>query len=272
MDKKILFLDLDGTLLNDSREISKVNREALSLALSKGHRVVIATGRPLRSAIKKSAELSLNDKGCFVIAFNGGVIYDFEREAILSKSTLSLDTLKKIFDEAKRRGLHIQTYDSRDVLVESRCDDKEIRYYCDYIQMSYRVFEDMYRDFDEPPIKALLIDLNTQRYLKEFESWLNENLADKMDCFFSQKEFLEIVPKGMSKSIAVLRLCELLGINVKQSVAVGDGPNDISMLKSVGLGVAMQNASEEVKACADYVTQNDNNHHGVAEVVDRFLL
>ena len=79
MNRKILFLDLDGTLLNSRREISKGNRAALEKALTLGHRVVINTGRPLKSALIQNRRLGLTMDGCYLIAFNGGILYDSYR-------------------------------------------------------------------------------------------------------------------------------------------------------------------------------------------------
>ena len=83
MDRKILFLDLDGTLLNSSREVSPGNRAALEQALSLGHKVVINTGRPLHSAIIQNDRLGFHQDGCYVVSFNGGMIYDAYQEKLV---------------------------------------------------------------------------------------------------------------------------------------------------------------------------------------------
>ena len=84
-EKKALFLDLDGTLLNDKKEITPGNYHAIRQALGEGHKIIIATGRPLASAIKQAERLGLTEKGCYVISFNGGVIFDMgNQEVILS--------------------------------------------------------------------------------------------------------------------------------------------------------------------------------------------
>ena len=88
MKQKTLFLDLDGTLLNDEKQITPGNRRALETALDAGHRVVITTGRPLVSAIKQSQSLGLTGKGCYLIAFNGGIVYDSFREEIIYQQDL----------------------------------------------------------------------------------------------------------------------------------------------------------------------------------------
>lgn len=97
---KILFTDLDGTLLDDGKNISQENRQAISRALSQGHRIVVASGRPLVSARAQSEKLGLNTDGCYVISYNGACIYDFGRKQILFSKAVPLDRLREIFDAA----------------------------------------------------------------------------------------------------------------------------------------------------------------------------
>ena len=109
MESKILFLDLDGTLLNDQKRISPENQQAVHLALSRGHRVVIASGRPLKSAIIQAEAIGLDGPGCYLIAYNGAVIYDCAKKQEIFRRTLDLDSLYALFDEANRRKIYIQT-------------------------------------------------------------------------------------------------------------------------------------------------------------------
>lgn len=272
MDKRILFLDLDGTLLNDRKEITTGNRAALEAALSRGHRVVITTGRPLTSAIIQAQRLGLDGPGCYLIAFNGSVVYDCGAGETIYSHPLTVEQVCKVYDEANRRGVHIQTYDDVDVLVEARNDNENVRRYCSLINMEYRVIQDVHTDLVQPPVKALLIDFHDRKPVEEMEDWIRTHLAGEVDCYFSSQYYLEVVPVGMNKGAAVTAMCQRLGIPLECSIAVGDAENDLSMIQTAGLGVAMANGIPEAKACADYVTQRDNNHDGIAEVVERFLL
>lgn len=270
MEKRILFLDLDGTLLDDGKHITPGNRLALERALSAGHRVVITTGRPLKSAKAQAQRLGLTVPGCYLIAYNGAVVYDCHRESVLYQLTLDFDALYAIFDEAERRGLFILTYDGDEVVVEPRCDGETVRRYCAPVGMSYRVISDVRQDLTQPPPKTLLIDFDDRRPVEEMQQWIGSTLSDRVDCFFSNPWYLEVVHAGMNKGKAVLEMCRRLGVPVSCAVAVGDEQNDISMIRAAGVGVAMANGTEAVKATADYVTAHDNNHDGVAEVVERF--
>lgn len=271
MNKRLLFLDLDGTLLNDQKEITEGNRIALEQALERGHGVVIATGRPLKSAKDLAHRLGLDKPGCMMISSNGAILYDWEKNDTIFSCTLPIPSVRKLFAEANRRGLHIQTYEGELVLVEPRCEDKALERYCSRIGMEYRVIKDANQDVVQEPVKCLAIDFEDQAKLLAMQQWIRENMPQEADCFFSCKEYLEIVMRGMNKGNAVRRLCEMMGVDIANAVAVGDAANDLSMIRAAGIGVAMANGTEEVKAAADYITQRDNNHDGIAEVVLRFL-
>ncbi len=269
--KKAIFLDLDGTLLTDDKKVPEVNRTAIKKMLAEGNSVVIATGRPLSSAVIQAERLGLTEPGCYLIAFNGGILYDTAERKEIFRATLSLDLVQRVFDEANRRGIHIQTYRGAKVIVEPRCEDREIELYCSRILVEYEVIEDI-RQLDEEPVKMLIIDLTDKAPLVEFMQWISSWAGDRIDSFFSNDEYVEIVPKGMNKGNAIRKMAELLDIPVENTIAAGDAANDISMLKAAGLGCAMKNAADEVKLAADYITENDNNSGGVAEIINRFVL
>ena len=271
MKKRLLFLDLDGTLLNDAKQITSGNREALNAALHRGHAVIIATGRPMKSTIEQAKNLGLDQPGCYFIAYNGALIYDWAGNAQVYRRTLSIPAVLQLFAQAKKMGVHIQTYDTWDVLVEPRCDDAAVRRYGSLIGMNFRVIADVRQDLKEEPVKCLAINYEEQTDLLKIQSWIRENMEQEVDCFFSCNQYLEVVPKGMSKGEAVKMLCRMMDVDIEDAVAVGDAANDLSMIEAAGIGVAMANATPDVKKIADYITQRDNNHDGIMEVVARFF-
>ena len=270
MKRRLLFLDLDGTLLNDAKEITPGNREALERTLKRGHGVIITTGRPLKSALEQSRRLGLDKPGCYTIAYNGAMVYDWSKQDKVFQRALTIPSVIRVFEQANKLGEHIQTYDSFDVLVEARGDDEAVRRYCKMVSMTHRVIEDVHTDLREDPVKCLVINYEQKEGLEKMQTWIRENMPE-MDCFFSCPQFLEVVPKGMNKGEAVKMLCKTLGVEIENAVACGDAANDLAMLKAAGIGVAMINGSDEVKAVADYITTRDNNHDGVAEAADKFF-
>lgn len=268
---KALFLDLDGTLLNDRKEITPGNREAIFRALAAGHRIVITTGRPLLSAIDQAQRLGMTGPGCYLIAYNGGVLYDLGASQIIFQRTIPLPLVQGVFAEANKRKIHIQTYNDSHVLVEPRCYNDTVARYCQLIRMTYAVLPDV-RDLAQEPPKMLVIDFQHQEPLRSFQDWVLTQFGDQLDSFFSCDQYLEIVPRGLSKGTALLQLAEMLGIPHEQTVAVGDAANDLPMIQAAHLGIAMCNGTQEVRAAADAVTTRDNNHDGIAQVIDTYLL
>lgn len=272
MTQKIIFLDLDDTLLNRQKEVTPGNREAIRKALAAGHKVVICTGRPLSGAARLADELELNSDGCYLISFNGGILYDtFRRENVFVRS-LPRRLAGPIFAEANRRGIHIQTYDENMCYVEPRNQgSEEIQWYCRRIKVPYDIIPSA-DDLPFDPIKILCNSLYDQEPLKGFKSWMDEQFGEELDTFFSCRQLLEIVPKGINKGNAVIQLCSQLGIPVENSIACGDAQNDLTMIRAAGLGVVMANGQDEVKAVADYITQRDCDHDGIQEVIEKFML
>lgn len=271
MQKKILFLDLDGTLLNRAREVSRGNCQALTEALAQGHRVVINTGRPLESARIQNERLGFTQEGCYLSAFNGGVIFDSHRQEIVWRKTLPIDTALKVIRLCDAKGLHVQTYDMTHVLVEPKWDDALVKKYCDRILMKHRTLPSFETGLQEEPAKVLAVSENDRAVLERLQTEITERFP-QVDCFFSTDWLLEIVPKGVNKGTALERLCDILEIPVADSVAAGDEENDLPMILAAGVGCAMANGTQRVKDAADYVTQNDNDQDGVAEIVRKFLL
>ena len=271
MKKRLLFMDLDGTLLNDEKKITEGNRTALNALLERGHGAIITTGRPLKSAMDQARLLGMDRPGCYLIAYNGAVIYDWAQEKQIFTRSLPYSAVNRVVELANERGEHIQTYDTWKVLVEKRCDDAAVRRYCRLIGMEFSVIEDVHTDLKEEPVKCLVINYEEKSGLLKVQEWIRANMAAEVDCFFSCDQYLEVVPKGMSKGEAVKMLSQMMNVAIADTVSVGDAANDLSMIEAAGIGVAMANATPEVKAVADYITMKDNNHDGIAELVERFF-
>ncbi len=270
MNTKALFLDLDGTLLNDQKQLTAGNRAAMERALAAGHRLIITTGRPLVSAIYQAQQLGLDVPGCYVIAYNGGIIYDLEHGEIIHQQRIPNELVNAVFAEAARRSIHIQTYSDTQVVVEPRCDDREIQHYTQVILMTHQVIPDI-RQLPLQPVKMLCIDLDNPAPLAAFRDWVLLHHGDRLDSFFSCDTYLEIIPRGLNKGSAILQLANLLGIPYENTIAVGDAANDLSMIRSAHLGIAMCNGTDEVKAAANAITGRDNNHDGIAWVIEQYL-
>ena len=283
MGKKLIFLDLDGTALTDDKKLPAGNRKAIDEAMAAGHKIVVTTGRPLASAKKQAERHGLAGPGSYIVAYNGGLIYDAEHEQTIFQQTIDLETVREVFAEAARRGVHIQAYRGDKVLVDPQNDDAELQSYCRLIEVDYEVIPDIAELRDEPvKMHSSMLALQpggrdseavvAEPGLVALRDWINEMYPEKLDAFLSAPVYLEIVSHGMNKGIAVHKMAELLDYPISDTIAIGDEANDIPMIREAGVGAAMCNGLAEAKAAADYVTMADNNHDGVAEVLRKFVL
>lgn len=270
MNNKILFVDLDATLLSDDKTISKRNKEAIQHMLAEGHYLVLATGRSVESARIVATELGLTIPGCYMIAFNGAVLYDCSADRVLLRRTMPIEVVQELFERAKKAGLYIQTYNSTDILTKEHT--KELDYYIDKTHLSYKLSKNILDVLDEEPQKVILIDLSQKERLEKFQK---DNLKweqGKCNSFFSCSQYLEYCPVGTSKGSGVRYLAQILNMPIENTVAVGDEQNDIPMIQAAHVGIAMKNGITELKREADYVTENDNNHDAIAEVIEKFIV
>ena len=269
--KKALFLDLDGTLLDDKKQISETDKTAINRMLQEGHSVIIATGRPLSSARAQAEKLGLTGEGCYLISYNGGILYDTAHQKVIYKKTIPFFAVSAVFDEAVKRGLHIQTYDGENVVALPASNEEFLKYYEKNTGVHYRIIQDLAELTDEP-VKMLMIDLEHPKCLEEMRGWIAAFEGEYLDSFFSSATYLEIVSKGLNKGDALRQMASLIGVPMENTIAAGDAANDLPMIRAAHTGCAMANATEEVKAAADYITTADNNHNGVTEIIERFVL
>lgn len=270
MDTRILFTDLDGTLLDDNKKITPGNQEAIDEALAKGHKIVISTGRPLAGAWHQAQNLGLTKEGCYAITYNGGQIYDTYNQKTIYGKTVPMELVPPLFKEAHARNLHIQTYSDTHILSEY--DTSHMHRYSETIKIPYQIVDDISTAMTSNPFKLLAIDYEDHQKLVDFQQEILSQYSDILHSFFSNDAFLEIVPVGIHKGFAVHWMCEYLGIPLENSVAAGDAQNDIAMLEAAHVGAVMCNAFPGIAEHGNYITKADNNHDGVAEIIHKFIL
>lgn len=268
--KKILFMDLDGTLLNDEKEITAGNRAAILDALNHGHKIVISTGRALSCAIELAQRLKLTMNGCYIIAFNGGCVYDMYHRRLVYHAQISKEYVRILMDMAHKLHIHAHTYGDSCVLAERDCEDLQI--YAANTHMGYKIVPDVCTELGEDPCKVLVVDYKNHELLEAYREAILDWAKGKADCFFSCRELLEVVPPGVSKGNAIRILCRELGIDMEDTISAGDAENDISMLQVTKESVVMKNAESYMHPYATYITEHDNNHDGMAEIIYKFMV
>ena len=264
MEKKeirVLALDLDGTLTNDQKVVTPATRTALDAAAAKGVTIVLASGRPTAGVVPLARELELDKKGGCILSYNGGSITDCATGRTLYSQWLDSKYVPALCAFAKEQKVAIVTYNEQGVVSESPEDPWALKE-CFTCGLPMQKVEDLaaYVDY---PICKMLITLDPAGR-KVFEG--------RIDLYPSSPFFIEAVPLGVAKDVSLAGLLEEMGLTRDNLMACGDGLNDRSMIRYAGVGVAMQNAEPPVKEAADYVTEADNNHDGVAEAIEKFIL
>lgn len=267
---KILFTDCDDTLLTTDKKVCEKNRKAIDQMIAAGHKIVLTSGRSLPSTKLQAEAIDLTFEGCYIIAYNGGEIYDYYNNKTIYKNTLPLDIVENVFHMCEEKGIHVQTYDDKYVLSHEK-NDSLIRY-CNTMACEYKVVDDVIPCFQDGPCKILVVDYHNQDNLEEMRKKILDLYGDTVDSYYSNKFYLEVVPKGVNKGAAIHHLSEILGVPMENTVAAGDNMNDIAMIKEAYVGVAVANAVEAAKEAADYITVLDNNEGAVAEIIEKFIL
>ena len=266
---KVLALDLDGTLTNDQKVVTPRTRAALDKAIAQGVTVVLASGRPTAGIMPLAKELGLDRKGGCILSYNGGKIVDCATGSTLYEKTLDPALVPRLCAFAAGQDVAILTYNNEGIVCE-RPEDEWARKECFTTKLPMIGVADLaaYVDY---PICKMLLTLDPARRDAVCAAG-KAAFAGEADLYPSSPFFIEAVPLGVAKDGSLAALLERMGLARANLMACGDGLNDRSMIEYAGVGVAMQNAEPPVKAVADYVTAADNNHDGVAEAVEKFIL
>lgn len=267
MEYKIVVLDLDGTLTNKKKEITPRTREVLIRAQEKGVKVVLASGRPTYGIVPLAEKLELSKYEGYILAYNGGEIIDWKTGEIMYKNLLEHDVLPYLYKCAKDNNFAIVTYDGEYVLTENPEDEYVLKEALLNV-MKIKKVDNFLEAVKHPIAKCLIVGDPTR--LAELEKEMYEHLKDRMGVFRSEPYFLELVPKGIDKAQSLAVLLEELNMSKDEMIAIGDGFNDLSMIKFAGMGIAMENAQQIVKDNANFITLS-NEEDGVAYAIEKFI-
>lgn len=270
---KMIGLDCDGTLLNENKELTDYSKEVLERAIEQGIIIVIATGRPLTGIPKQVLAM----EGIrYALTSNGARIVDMQENKVLSECTMPTKTARKLFqifstyDTYKEIFIDGQGYADGEELerVDEYVDTESMARYVRECRKPVEHIEEFLQNDEIRVDKVHVMFRNQEERMKAFDE-VSKVEGVTTTCAISNN--IEVNMLGVNKGESLLRLGKLLGIERDEIMACGDGMNDFAMLKAVGFGVAVENAMEEVKKIADYVTDTNENN-GVAKAIEKFAL
>ena len=267
--KKILFIDFDGTMLADDKSLPSGNKEAVEKVLDAGLFVAFNTGRSVNSGMMLLDSFGISHPNIYMISFQGNMIYHPDTDRVLYESGIDLKEGTDLLKLVNSKGIYAQTYNEKGLMTIEDCYDLQ-----NYVRITGEPVQriDSWDDIRNETIpKVICIDYKESGKLTAMYDEYHASGDEKFECFFSSPWYLEFTKKGTDKGVGIVKMCEILGIDTRDSYAIGDEENDIPLLKVAGFGAAVANAREELKAVADMVCIRDNNNGGFAEFCDYIL-
>ena len=264
MQKKVLVLDIDGTLTNSNKEITPETKRGIQTVLEHGHKVILASGRPTPGMRRYEKELELERYGGYLLSFNGGRSVECRTGEIVYQRLLPLSMIPGLTKFARDNGWGLCTYFG-DSVISAFEPDEYVELESRINGMPIKVVDDFVHFVDFDINKCILTAPVDKAPL--LEKQLQEKYGDIVSVYRSEPFFIEIMPKNVDKATSLDRMLETVGMTRENAICCGDGFNDISMIQYAGTGVAMGNAQPAVKEAADYIT-GTNDEFGVVPVID----
>ena len=268
MKYKMLVLDVDGTLLNDEKEISKRTLTTLLKVQQMGVRIMLASGRPTYGLLPLAKKLELGTYNGYILSYNGGQVINASNGEVVFERRINPEHITYLEKKAEKNGFSILTYNG-DTVVTNNPNDPHVQAEAALNGMKVEHQEFFSAAIDYPPCKCMLVS-DDEEALVGLENHWKRRLNGVLDVFRSEPYFLEVVGSRVDKANTLGVIMEMEGIKTDEIVVFGDGVADVTMLQLADLGIAM-GAPDSVKRCADYVTLS-NNEDGVAVAVENYFL
>lgn len=252
---KIIFIDIDGTLRNDNKEITDRTKEAINKIVRKGIKVVICSGRRTQYTEEVSKEALASS---YIIGCNGGEIVDYNKKETIYLNRIEKEEVNVLYYLAQKYGVQADIISQKNAEIPLQ----------DTIENFVKTNSVIQCIFSSTVLEKI------EKIRKDIELINNVEIVNLSKCLVDSKLpkeqpfFLDIACKGTSKGNGIKKLCEYLKIDLKETVAIGDSYNDLTMFEVVGHSVVMGNAPDDIKKIADEVTDTNNND-GVAKFLEK---
>ena len=268
---KLVVSDIDGTIANERGDISPTDFNALQRINKNGVKLALSTGRAARGSVNIMQKLPCDG---FHIFFDGALVCDSTLTQTIYSRQIEKELLNQVVNLAHLHGLTLELFSPAGYFVER--DSPLAAIHSDLMKLEWEVTDLAAVSERETIIMGCLViptvdEDKFKSVLGDYEAKAGIRFSWTMHPARPQIRMVNVVMKDVSKGAAMKALCDYLRIRPEDVIAIGDGANDISLLETAGLGIAMQNAPPQLKAAADYVT-GDVAHHGFAQAMEKFLL
>lgn len=269
MKYKLLVLDVDGTILNSERKISQRTITTLRKVQSIGIKVALASGRPTYGLLSLAKAIDLSSYDGYIISNNGAQVISACNGEILFERSIDPQMVPYLEKKASKTGMTIAYYDG-DEVVSTDISNPHVVDEAQMNGMKLRQVEQISMVLEDWPSEVMLFSDNEDE-LDSLENHMQRHLNGVIDTIHSNPYMLEIVGYQVGKSYAMGALMQMMGIGMDEVIAIGDGTADINMIQMAGTGIAMANAVESVRRCADYTTLS-NDEDGAAVAIEKAIV
>ena len=264
---RILALDIDGTLTNSDKDVTDRVKKAIHSLYERKIPVLLVSGRPTEGIYPIAEKIDLMENDGYILAFNGGKIINAKSKEVIYSKAIDNSLTGPICDFASENNLTILTYKDGKIITTNP-EDEYVKIDARINKLSSVKVDDMKKEAPSNPDKFLIV--GDPFILEKKVVEMACKFEGRLNIFRSEPYFMEVVPLGIDKAQSLEVLLKSLSLTKEQLVACGDGRNDVTMIDYAGMGVAMENACDEVKAVADFITAS-NDDDGVAVAIERFF-
>ena len=269
MRYKLIILDVDGTLLNSNRELTKRTVATLRKVQQMGIKIALASGRPTYGILPLAKAIDLGVYGGYIISYNGAQVMEADTGQILFERRIDPQMVPDLEKRAAKMGMTMAYYDGNEV-VSTDINNPHVQDEAAMNGMTLRQDDHLSLNMDDWPAEIMLVS-DDEEALTSIEEHMQRHLNGVMDTIHSNPYYLEVVGYQVGKSYAMSALVQKMGIGMEEVLAIGDGEADINMIQMAGTGVAMANATEGVRRCADFTTLS-NDEDGVAVAIEKAIV
>ena len=275
---KLIALDLDGTLTDKNKNILEETKQELIKLAQKGVIIVLASGRPTSGLLDLAKELEMDKHHGLLVSYNGSKVIDCETMETLFNQALSVEEGKAVLEHMKSFDKVRPMIDKGEYMYVNNVYDNMIQWNgapFDVIQYEsrggkFKLCEvDDLAEFVDFELNKILTTSDPE-YLQEHYQEMMEPFKDRLNCMFTSDFYFEFTAKGVDKAKALDTVLIPMGYKKEEMIAFGDGHNDASMVKYAGIGVAMENAVQDLKDVADEVTLS-NDEDGIAVCLHKHM-
>ncbi|WP_300920336.1 Cof-type HAD-IIB family hydrolase [uncultured Dubosiella sp.] len=276
-NKGTLVLDIDGTLLSSEKKLTKRTKEALIEAQKQGWLLILASGRPVNGLMRFSRELKMDAFGGALVAFNGSKVVDMRSGEVLFEQPMSVSEGKAVLEHLKNFDV-IVLIDHDEYMLTNDVYRTIERNGRDFAVIEYESRSNNYLLCEKKDLAAFvdfplnkILTAATPAYLQAHWKEMAAPFQDRLNSMFTADFYFEFTAKGIDKAQALRKTMEKLGCRPEDMIAFGDAQNDRSMLEMAGVGIAMGNATDELKQVADVITCS-NDEDGIAVYLEEHVL